>query len=83
MGKMYKDLIDTPDNEEEKEEFDKIYEKYDDMFKMDALFIGVIARKIYGKNKKKRERFGHYMMDRTLLDLYEETKEKPTLEYLK
>ena len=83
MKKRYKGFIDTPDNEEEKAEFDKLYEKYKDMFKMDAVFIGVIARKIYGKNKKKRGRFGDYMMDRTLLDLYEETKEKPTLEYLK
>jgi len=83
MRKKYKDFIDTPENEEEKTEFDKFYEKYKDMFKTDALFIGVIARKIYGKNKKKRDRFGHYMMDRTLLELYEENKEKPTLEYLK
>ncbi|TFG12360.1 MAG: hypothetical protein EU535_06300 [Promethearchaeota archaeon] len=83
MMRKYKDMIDTPDNEEEKEEFDKVYDKYKDMFKTDTFFIGVISRKVYGKNKKKRVRFGNYMMDRTLLELYKEVKEKPNLEYLK
>ena len=83
MRKRYKDFIDTPHNEEEKAEFDEIYEKYNDMFKTDVIFIGVISRKIYGKNKKKRARFGDYMMDRTLLDLYKETKQLPRFEYLK
>ena len=83
MRKEYKNFIDTPENEEEKAEFDKIYEKYKNMFKTGAVFIGVISRKIYGKNKKKRARFGDYMMDRTLLDLYEENRESPNLEYLK
>lgn len=83
MRKNYKDFIDTPHNEEEKAEFDEVYEKYKDMFKTDAVFIGVISRKVYGKNRKKRARFGSYIMDRTLLDLYEENKESPMLEYLK
>ena len=83
MRKKYKNFIDTPENEVEKAEFDKIYEKYKEMFKTDVVFIGVIARKLFGKNKKKRGRFGDYMMDLTLLDVYQERKEGPAVEYLK
>jgi len=74
MRKRYKSLLETPKSKEEKEEFDRFYEEYKEMFKTRPYFIGIICRKLFGNDKKKRIRFGDYASDRTLLDLYEESK---------
>jgi len=53
MKKSYRKLVDAPKNEQKKEEFDKFYEDYKEMFKTDSLFIGVICRKLFGNDKRK------------------------------
>lgn len=83
MKKRYRKLVDAPKNEQEKEEFDKFYEEYKDMFKTDPYFIGIICRKVFGNDKKKRYRFGEYATDRVFLELYEESKVNKTANYLR
>lgn len=83
MKKKYQILIDAPKSKEEKEEFDKIYEEYKEMFKAGPTFIGIICRKFFGNDKKKRVRFGEYATDRILLDLYEDSKGNETTSYLR
>ena len=83
MRKRYRKLVDTPKDDQEKAEFDKLYEEYKEMFKWDPHFIGVICRKLFGNNKKKRFRFGQYATDRTLLELYEESKKSKQKSYLR
>jgi len=83
MKKKYRVLVDAPKNEREKEEFDKVYEKYKEMFKTDMVFIGIICRKLFGNDKKKRYRFGEYAGDRTFLEIYEESKANKTTSYLR
>jgi len=83
MKKKYRRLTDTAKNEEERAEFDKYFEKYKEMFKKDFIFIGIIGRKLLGNDKKKRYRFGDYIADKTLLELYEESKVNKTTEFLK
>jgi hypothetical protein len=83
MKKIYRELTDAPKNENEKKEFDQLYEEYKDMFKTDPIFIGVICRKVFGNNKKKRYRFGEYATDKTLLELYKENKVNKTCEIFK
>lgn len=68
-------MVDAPKDEQEKEEFDKLYEEYREMFKTGPVFVGIICRKTYGNDKKKRYRFGEYAIDRALLELYEESKD--------
>ncbi|NVM46677.1 MAG: hypothetical protein HWN79_17360 [Candidatus Lokiarchaeota archaeon] len=68
-------MVDAPKDEQEKEEFNKLYEEYKEMFKTGPVFVGIICRKIFGNNKKKRYRFGEYATDRALLELYEESKD--------
>jgi len=83
MKKRYSRLSDTPKTKEEKEEFDKLYEEYKEMFKTDPIFIGIMCRKLFGNDKKKRYRFGEYVADKTLLELYKESKVNKTTEFLK
>jgi len=82
MKMRYRKLVDAPKSREEKEEFDRFYEDYKEMFKTDPLFIGIICRKLFGNDKKKRVRFGAYASDTALLELYEECKENKTTTYL-
>lgn len=82
MKKRYRNLVDAPKNEQEKKEFDRFYEDYKEMFKTDPLFIGIICRKLFGNDKKKRVRFGAYAADTAFLELYEESKEIKTTTYL-
>jgi hypothetical protein len=83
MRKRYKLLIDTPKDKEEISEFDTLYEQYKEMFKIDPIFIGIISRRLFGNDKKKRFRFGDYMLDKTFMEAYEESKLKKPIEYLK
>ncbi|MFX1297859.1 MAG: hypothetical protein ACFFD2_23810 [Promethearchaeota archaeon] len=83
MRKRYRRLVDAPKNEQEKEEFDKFYEEYKEMFKTDPCFIGIICRKLFGNDKNKRVRFGEYAADRTVLELYEEIKKNKPPTYLR
>lgn len=83
MRKRYRRLVDAPKNKEEIEIFDGIYEDYKEMFKKDFIFIGIIGRKLFGNDKKRRYRFGEYTSDKIILEFYEESKTEKSLEYLK
>jgi len=83
MKKRDRRLADAPKNEQEKDEFDIFFEEYEEMFKTDPLFIGVICRKLFSNDKKKRFRFDEYVTDRALIELYEESKVNKTTSYLR
>jgi len=83
MRKRYKMLVDAPKNDKEKEEFDNIYGEYKEMFKTDPIFIGIICRKLFGNDKKKMYRFREYMLDKTFMEVYKESKLQKPIDYLK